>query len=740
MGWFDEQIKQRTESDQNILEDSFFRMASVVMDKWDAERLSDDLQIARESINEVQKFFHLKPVEIPDSITDVHEQLEYSLRTSGLMVRDVELGENWQNDAYGPMLGFMAESGTAVALLPDALFGYRYTDPSTGKKIRVTRKTARLFSRDAMCFYNPLPMKKLGIPDLLLYMKKCMSSSDLFLIVLITLAASLVVMIEPRVYSLLTGPVLNSQNANLIAGLGVFLLCSAFASQLINLVRTLIMQRISIKASQAVEASVIMRILSLPVSFFRNYSSGELSNRVDSVNSLCDMILNSVFSTGLSSLMSLVYIIQIFRYAPALVWPSLLIILSTLIVSIAGTFVQIGISRKKMLLSAQESGMNYAILSGIQKIRLSGSEKRVFARWGNLYARNARLEYNPPAFVKLNSVITSAISLGGTILLYYLALKTGVSGSEYYAFTAAYGHMAGAFSAMTGIAISVASIKPILEMAEPILKTEPEFTAGKQIITRTSGHIEMDHVTFRYDDNSPYVLNDLSLNIRAGEYVAIVGRTGCGKSTLVRLLLGFEKPEKGAVFYDRHDLSSLDPRSLRKQIGVVIQNGQLFQGDIFSNITISAPQLTMEEAWEAAETAGIAQDIREMPMGMQTVISEGQGGISGGQKQRLMIARAIAPKPKILIFDEATSALDNKTQKQVSDALDRLHCTRIVIAHRLSTIRNCDRILVMDNGKIIEEGDYATLIARKGFFSELVARQQLDTDSTPGADPAPVPD
>ena len=203
----------------------------------------------------------------------------------------------------------------------------------------------------------------------------------------------------------------------------------------------------------------------------------------------------------------------------------------------------------------------------------------------------------------------------------------------------------------------------------------------KLVLDKVAGHIEMSHVTFRYDDNMPYVLNDLSLNIQPGEYVAIVGRTGCGKSTLVRLLLGFEKPEKGAIYYDRHALNNVDPRSLRKHIGVVIQNGQLFQGDIFSNITISAPQLTLEEAWEAAETAGIAQDIREMPMGMQTLISEGQGGISGGQKQRLMIARAIAPKPKILIFDEATSALDNKTQRQVSDALDRLNCTRIVIAH-----------------------------------------------------------
>ena len=272
-------------------------------------------------------------------------------------------------------------------------------------------------------------------------------------------------------------------------------------------------------------------------------------------------------------------------------------------------------------------------------------------------------------------------------------------------------------------------------MAEPILKAEPEVTADKETVASVSGSIEMNHVTFRYEENTPYILKDLSLRIKAGEYVAIVGRTGCGKSTLVRLLLGFEKPEKGAVFYDRHDLNSLDPRQLRRHIGVVIQNGQLFQGDIFSNITISAPHLTLSDAWEAAETAGIAQDIREMPMGMQTMISEGPGGgVSGGQKQRLMIARAIAPKPRILIFDEATSALDNKTQKQVSDALDRMKCTRTVIAHRLSTVRGCDRILVMDQGAIIEEGTYEELIGRNGVFTDLVARQRLDVPPVGQAD------
>ena len=336
------------------------------------------------------------------------------------------------------------------------------------------------------------------------------------------------------------------------------------------------------------------------------------------------------------------------------------------------------------------------------------------------------MQYNPPTIMKLNGVFLSAVSLIGNIVLYYLAVKSGVDESNYYAFTAAYGHVAGAFSSMAAIATSVASLKPVLEMAEPILKTEPEVTEEKEVLSHISGGIELNHVSFRYDEDTSYILNDLSLKIRAGEYIAIVGRTGCGKSTLIRLLLGFEKPEKGAIYYDGKDMNRIDLRSLRKKMGVVTQNGQLFQGDIFSNIVISAPQLTLNDAWEAAEIAGIADDIRDMPMGMQTVISEGQGGISGGQKQRLMIARAIAPKPRILIFDEATSALDNKTQKRVSEALDELKCTRIVVAHRLSTIRNCDRILMLSEGRIIEDGTYEQLIERGGYFAELIERQRLD--------------
>lgn len=440
-------------------------------------------------------------------------------------------------------------------------------------------------------------------------------------------------------------------------------------------------------------------------------------------------VVKSIKDRGITCIVVAHRLSTIFVYAPALVVPALIIILVTVVFSVVSSLVQMKLSMRRMELSGKEDGMTYALITGIQKIKLAGAEKRAFARWGNLYAENARLAYSPPMFIRLNSVISLAISLAGTIIMYVMAVKSGISVADYYAFDTAYGMVSGAFASLAGIALTVAQIKPILNMVKPFFDAVPEVSDGKQVITRLSGGIELSNVSFRYSENMPLVVDDMSLKIRPGQYVAIVGKTGCGKSTLMRLLLGFEHPQKGAIYYDGRDLERIDLRSLRRRIGAVMQNGKLFQGDIYSNIVISAPWLSQDEAWEAAELAGIADDIRTMPMGMNTIISEGSGGISGGQRQRLMIARAIAPKPRILMFDEATSALDNITQKKISEALASLKCTRIVIAHRLSTIKQCDRIIVLDNGKIIEDGKYDELIEKNGFFAELVARQRLD--STP---------
>ncbi|MBQ3355640.1 MAG: NHLP bacteriocin export ABC transporter permease/ATPase subunit [Oscillospiraceae bacterium] len=727
MGWFESQIEERRNADQQLLEDSFVKIAGVVLGNRAAEKIGDARIITKSTIDEILKYYHCKPVEVPDELQSAEEQLDYCLRPYGIMRRSVELTDGWYKDAYGPILAFKKEDGLPVALLPGAIYGYVYTDPQTGERIRLCAKTAALFEREAVCFYRPLPQKKLGIPDLLLYMKRSVSFSDGVMILAATLALTLVGLLLPRIIRALTGPILASGQANALIGVAVCMICVLLSFQLISAAKSLVQSRLNTKTSLGVQASMMMRLISLPANFFRKYSPGELKSRAMSVNQLCSTLISMLMSTGLTSLISLLYIGQIFRFAPALVIPSLVIVAVTVGFSIISTLIQIRINRRQMECSAKEAGMSYSLITGVQKLKLSGSEKRAFAKWLSLYADGAELQYNPPMFLKLNGVIATAVSLLSNIVLYYLAVKAEIDQSNYFAFTAAYGMLMGAFMSVSSIALSVAQIQPILEMAEPFLQTEPETAERKEIVTHLNGGVELDHVSFRYDEASPYVLNDLSLKIRPGEYIAVVGRTGCGKSTLVRLLLGFEKPEKGAVYYDGRDIENLDLPSLRRKIGTVMQDSGLFQGDIYSNIVITAPELTVEAAWEAAEIAGIADDIRAMPMGMHTVVSDGQGGISGGQRQRLMIARAIAQKPKLLIFDEATSALDNKTQRRISEALDAMGCTRVVIAHRLSTILRCDRILVLDGGHIVEDGSYDELIAKNGVFADLVERQRLDT-------------
>lgn len=309
------------------------------------------------------------------------------------------------------------------------------------------------------------------------------------------------------------------------------------------------------------------------------------------------------------------------------------------------------------------------------------------------------------------------------MLLYYFAGLNKISQSDYIAFNIAYGAVSGAIMSLAGVIMTIANVKPLLEMVQPIFEAVPEVDASKQIVTALSGNIEISNATFRYTQDGPITLDNINLKVTPGEYIAIVGKSGCGKSTLMRLLLGFEKPEAGSVYYDGSDLETLDVRSVRQCIGTALQNGKLFSGDIFSNIIIASPWSTLDDAWRAANMAGVEEDIKAMPMGMHTLISEGSGGISGGQRQRILIARALVSNPKILLFDEATSALDNITQKHVADSLAQLGCTRIVIAHRLSTVKNCDRIIVMDKGRISEEGDFAELMEKKGLFYEFALRQ-----------------
>ena len=726
MGWFDEQIKQRKQSDDQLFEEAFVRIADAVLGTKMANAYQSDEAKASGEIGEILNYYKIKPREVPDTVKGLDDRLEYLLRPHGIMRRNVTLQEGWYKDAVGAMLARRKDDGSVVALIPRGFTGYAYYDAKASAWVRINRKNADLFDDEAICFYKPFPLTKLTVPMLMRYIVECLDKADIALVVLSALLVSLVGLLTPRLTALLFGPVAESGSLQVLLALAVFMVSVSVSQLLFRSINTLLSSRVTAKLNLSVQAATMMRILSLPADFFKKWSSGELANRSQQLQSLCQMLVSSALNTGLTSLFSLLYVTQIFAFAPALVVPALTIILVTLVFTICTTLYQTHIARKQMELSAQESGMCYALITGIQKIKLSGAEKRAYARWSDLYAKQVAMQYNPPLFLRLNTVISTAINLTGTLVMYYMALQSGVGVADYYAFNSAYGMVSGAFMSLAGIAMTLAQFKPVMAMAKPIMDAEPEVSEGKQVIERISGAIEVNNVSFRYGEDMPLILDDLSLKIKPGQYLAIVGSTGCGKSTLMRILLGFEKPQKGAVYYNGKDLNTIDLKSLRRKIGVVMQNGKLFQGDVFSNITISAPWLTLDDAWEAAEMAGIAEDIRRMPMGMHTLISEGSGGISGGQRQRLMIARAIAPKPKVLMFDEATSALDNITQKTVSDSLEKLKCTRIVIAHRLSTIRACDRIIYLEKGKIVEDGTYDELIALNGRFAELVERQRLD--------------
>ena len=728
MSWMESQIDTRAKLDLEVTERAYAELAASVSGPSDGIAYdADDIEQADGAVRICLKRLGLEPGKVPDGVTDVQERMEWLCRPTGTMRRTVHLPEGWYKGAFGAMVGRL-DTGEPVALLPRGMQGYNYIEPGTGRKVRVNSSTQSRIQPEAVLFYKPLPPKQLKIRDLLAFIAGVFDRGDYVLTVLAGVAVTLLGLIPAQANKVAFGTVVPSGQADLIAPLGALLLGVAVSTVLIGICRDLVMARVSTKLNLVTEAAAFARLLSLPTSFFKQYSSGDLGSRVSNVTMLSQILTSIFLGSGLSALFSLVYIVQIGAYAPALGLPALAIVLVEAALTVGVTYLTVPYEKATLESSAKLSGTVTALLNGIQKIKLAGAEDRAFAKWAHGYSEYARAAYNRPTILRALPAIVAFVGLLGNIAIYYLAGTTQVAVDDYMAFNVAYGQATAAIMALANVGGQVAQINPMLETVEPILEATPEIAEDKPSVTGLTGGIEVSNVSFRYNEDSPYVVKDLSFKIRSGEYVALVGKSGCGKSTIMRLMLGFEKPERGTIFFGPHDVQKVNLRSLRQHIGVVMQDGKLFLGEIQSNITISTPGATEDDAWEAAEIAGLADDIRKMPMGMKTLVTEGGGGVSGGQRQRLMIARAVCGKRKILMLDEATSALDNVTQKHVSDSLEALKCTRVVVAHRLSTVRHCDRILVVDGGKIAEEGTYDELIAKKGIFAELVERQRLDNE------------
>ena len=726
MGLFESQIETRRRLDSELVDRSYAELAASVSGPSNAPGFRpSDLEMADGAVRTCLRHCGVEAGPVPEGLTDPEERLGWLCAPSGTMRRDVHLDGAWYQNAVGVMLGHL-DTGEPVALLPGALGGYYYHDPSTGRRCAVNAESASHIRQDAVLFYRPLPQGSLDVRDLLLFLVRVFDRSDYLFVFVAALATTLVGLLPAWANQLAFGTVVPSGQVSLIAPIGALLVGVSVSRVLMGACRNLVMTRVTTKLRIACEAATFSRVLLLPASFFKEYESGELASRVSQVTVLMQLLTSLLLGAGLTTILSLVYVVQIAAYAPMLVAPALIATLLQAALTIVVTFVSARRQRVAMEASAGLSGLVTSLLGGIQKIKLAGAEDRAFAKWAHNYSGYARAAYNQPVVERALPALVSLIGALGAIVIYYLAGSGAVSVADYLAFNVAYGQVTGAIMGLASMAGQVAQIGPLLNMVRPILDAVPEAADDRPSVESLSGAIEVSGVSFRYEENAPYILRNLSFKVRPGEYVALVGRSGCGKSTIMRLLLGFEKPERGSIMFGAYDASRVDLRSLRQHIGTVMQDGKLFLGDIASNITIASPGATIDDAWEAAEVAGIADDIRRMPMGMQTLLSEGAGGISGGQRQRIMIARAVCGKRRILMLDEATSALDNLTQQHVADALAGLRCTRIVVAHRLSTVRHCDRILVVDGGRIAEEGTYDELIERGGIFADLVARQRLE--------------
>lgn len=721
------QMKNRDQLNRESLRSGYEKLASSVSDEKIIRLFgADDLEMADGAIRACLRYSQATPGVVPDGVTDLDKRIDYMCRPCGVMHRTVRLESGWYKDAFGAYLGKL-KNGEVVALLPRSSGGYYYRDPYTGKNVKLNKETGEYLEERAEIFYPVLPPRSLEVKEFVQFLIKSLDKGDIIKVILSAVISALVGLLPAVASSLAYGEVAPSGQSRLILPIMGLLFGVAVGTLLFNMNKNLVMSRISTKIGSYAEAAVFGRVLILPTSFFKDYSAGNLAERINKIWRMTDAMVKAILGGGLTMVLSVIYFGQIIDYASSL--------LPIAVTIIAAQALVIAVILRQMLrlevdvveANTKAAGTVATLLGGIQKIKLAGAEDRAFSKWATRFSEYARAAFNRPKYLYCMDAIVVLIGMLGTLCIYISAMDTGFSTPDFMAFNTAFGQINASIVLFMTMIASMVRAYPKFGHLSPILNATPECDDDKPSVENVDGSIEVNNLSFRYSEDTPWVIDNISLRIEKGEYVAIVGRSGCGKSTLMRLLLGFEQPDAGNIMYGEYDLSCVNLRSVRQNgISMVMQDAKLLKGDIFENITLANPNATLEEAWEAAEIAGIADDIRAMPMGMSTLVSEGGGGVSGGQRQRLIIARAVCSGRKIMILDEATSALDNITQQAVANSLDKLNCTRIAIAHRLSTVQNCDRILVLDEGRICEEGTYEELIEKNGVFAELVKKQRLD--------------
>jgi ATP-binding cassette subfamily C protein len=657
------------------------------------------------------------------------DPLRLIARASGFRTRRVRLSVDWWKADTGPLLGFLSDGNIPIALIRGRGGGYELVDRFRGVRIPVDARVAGTLAPSAVIFHRTLTDERPSTWDLIRFSLPVVRRELRAFLVLGSLAG-LVGLAIPVVAATVIDQAIPRADQQQLVVLCIFLAAIGVAVASFQWIQSLVLVRLRGRLESDVVAAAWDRLLNLPTRFFSAHESGDLALRAMGLNQVITMLASTWATSLLVGVFSLLNLLILLAYNTRLALIALaLVVLSPLSVSVIIRPLW-RCQRKLLRIQGEISAFLLILIGGISRLRVTGAEKRAFAQWAAKYKRQLgfmlRLQAHADRllfFCELWPLLVSMIIFA----LFFSFGTTMATAGEFLAFNLA---VTQALAAMIGIIHGIPSVLDGVEQYQrfrPILEESPEGGEIQGEVLGLRGAIRLANVSFQYSPSGPLVLDSVNIQVRPGEFVAIVGPSGSGKSTLFRLLLGFESPTEGTVSYDGRELSTLDIQEVRRQLGVVLQDAQLRTGDIFSNIVGNSPSLTKADAWRAAELAGLADDVEQMPMGIHTVIGEGGGGLSSGQRQRLLIARALASHPKILMFDEATSALDNQLQALISASVhSRLQgTTRLVIAHRLSTIIGADRIYVLSGGQVVQSGEYARLIEEPGPFQNLARRQML---------------
>lgn len=717
MSIFSDLIWERNRIDDRLVMNADASLRDNTAPPTEAGRLDG----AESALRYILRRFRITP-EPAHNCASLSELLDYILDPLCIMYESLDLREaDWRRQTVH-MLGFLSD-GSAVALIP-SVGGYRYVCPATGASGRVTKKTA--LEDTAYVIYRPFTGGKFSLYNFSLLTFSMIAPGDYLSIAAAIGAVTLLGMVSPALNRMVLNELVPMGSAAYprLTAVAVLFLSLGLLRTAITAIKKLMLNAVTLRVSAQVEAAVVSRILFLPDSFFKNFSAGKISRRISSSKVLAEQLVGTVMDTSVTAIFSLVYIPQMARYAPALCIPALCVLAAQLVLSVLASAVYAVNSIAVDELTMEENTFVLAAMQGIQKLKTAGALKRVYAKWAELYRRRLAYILDPPRLVKLRGVWIAFLSTFGTVLIVSLAIPAGVTRADYIAFNASYSLIITAITELMDVIDSLFSIQPLIKNLQPVLGAEPEQTGTLEYIKSLRGSIHIENVSFIYEKANRECLKNISLSIRRGEKIAFVGESGCGKTTLMRILMGMETPSAGAVYFDGKPLSTLNKRSVRRKIGSVFQFSQVMPGSIRANIAFNVPDITEEEIWEAAEKAQIGELIRSLPLGLDTEISESNsGGFSGGQKQCILLARAFAGKPSMMILDEATSALDNVTQKKVLDGIFATRATVIMVAHRLSTVKECDRIILLENGSVAEQGTYDELMALDGGFARLVKKQ-----------------